>query len=149
MIQPQERIPHSDIIQAVCLQRYRIPVYSNYVHASYPSPAENYIEQALDLNDLCIDKPEATFFVKVASDSMLGDRIDRGDWLVVDCSKPVLDGRIVVVWLNGDNVVKRIHFAGKMIVLMPSNEKYEPIYIHEGDELRILGVVTSVVQKLL
>jgi len=99
------------------------------------------------LNDLCIHNPEATYFVRAAGDSMTGDCVEPGDILVVDSSYDAVDGRIVVVCLNGDNIVKRVHFTGDLIVLMSSNTKYDPIYVHPGENFRVFGVVTFVIQK--
>ncbi|MGF7215989.1 DNA polymerase V [Spirosoma lacussanchae] len=143
----QERLSVYDFARATVETQLRIPFFQSLVQAGFPSPAENYVERVCDLNDLCISNAEATYFVRVASDSMIGDRIDRDDVLVVDCSREPVDGKIVVVWLNGDHVVKRIHYAGELIVLMSSNPKYDPIYVHPGDDFRVFGVVTFVIQK--
>lgn len=145
----KEGLRDGDFIKATVETRLLIPFFQSYVQAGFPSPAENYIERVCDLNDLCITNAEATYFVRVASDSMIGDRIDRGDVLVVDCSRESVNGKIAVVWLNGDHVVKRIHQTGDMIVLMSSNPKYEPIYVHPGDDFKVFGVVTFVIQKPL
>lgn len=130
-------------------QRLKIPFYSSLVRAGFPSPAENYVERVCDLNDLCVTNAEATYFVRVTGDSMSGDRIEPGDVLIVDSSREVVDGKIAVVWINGEHTVKRVHYAGDIIVLMPSNPKYTPIYVHEGDDFRVFGVVTFVIQKPL
>jgi DNA polymerase V len=134
--------------------RLRIPFYASLVRAGFPSPAENYVERVCDLNDLCVSNAEATYFVRVTGDSMSGDRIEPGDILIVDSSREAVDGKICVVWINGEHTVKRVHYAGgpshgDMIVLMPSNPKYAPIYVHEGDDFRVFGVVTFVIQKPL
>ncbi|RCR68287.1 peptidase S24 [Larkinella punicea] len=147
MIVLNDRIRIDDIRRIVPGIRLKIPLFSSYVAAGFPSPAENYIEKVCDLNDLCILNAEATYFVRVGSDSMSGDRIEAGDILVVDCSLEPVGGRIVVVWLNGDHVVKRIRFAGEMIVLESSNPKYLPIYVHPGEDFKVFGVVTRVIMK--
>ena len=149
MIEVHDRLGEGAIVRATAYTKYLLPFFSFYVQAGFPSPAENYLERVCDLNDLCISNPEATYFVRVASDSMIGDRIDRGDVLVVDCSREPVSGKIVVVWLNGDHVVKRIRYVDQMIMLESSNEKYMPIYVHPGEDFKILGVVTFVIQKPL
>lgn len=136
-------------IKAVVFRRLTIPFFTSSVRAGFTSPAENYIERVCDLNDLCITNEEATYFVRVEGDSMVGDRIEAGDILIVDCSLEAMEGKIVVVWHNGAHTVKRIHYADKMIVLMPSNPKYMPIYVHEGDDFRVFGVVTRAIIKPL
>lgn len=79
---------------------------------------------------------------------MTGDAIFPGDVLVVDSAIEPGDDKIVVVWLGTDHCVKRLKLAGEMPVLLSSNPAYEPIYLHPGDDVRILGVVTFVIHKL-
>lgn len=134
-------------LKAVITSRLGIPFFTSPVRAGFPSPAENYIEQVCDLNELCITNEAATYFVRADGDSMTGDRIAPGDVLIVDCSREAADGKIVVVWLNGEHTVKRIHYATPLIILMPSNPNYAPIYVQPGDDFRIFGVVTFVIQK--
>lgn len=140
--------PHH-FIKAIVRKRLRIPFFQSLVQAGFPSPAENYVERVCDLNDLCVTNAEATYFVRVTGDSMTGDRIEPGDILIVDCSREPVDGKIMVVWYNGEHTVKRIHYADDVVVLMPSNPKYEPIDVYPGDDFRIFGVVTFVIQKPL
>jgi DNA polymerase V len=142
------RLPEG-FVKAQPKGRQLIPFFTSLIQAGFPSPAENYVERVCDLNDLCITNAEATYFVRVTGDSMTGDRIEPGDVLIVDCSREAIDGKIVVVWVNGEHTVKRIHYAQEMIILMPSNPKYDPIYVHEGDDFRVFGVVTYVIQKPL
>ncbi|HEY0108503.1 MAG TPA: translesion error-prone DNA polymerase V autoproteolytic subunit [Fibrella sp.] len=144
---PAESYDDHYLIKAAVTTRLRVPFYASLIRAGFPSPAENYIERVCDLNDLCVSNPEATYFVRVTGDSMTGDRIEAGDVLVVDCSRDVAEGKIVVVWVNGNYTVKRIHYTGKLVVLMPSNPRYDPIYVHEGDDFKVIGVVTFVISK--
>lgn len=145
-------VPIQAILKATIRTRYRIPFYGSHVQAGFPSPADNYVERSCDLNDLCISNLEATYFVRVTGDSMIGDHIVEGDVLVVDCSRKATEGKIVVASYNGEDTVKRLHFytggpAGDGVVLRASNPKYEPIYIQPGDDFRIFGVVTFVIHK--
>ncbi|WP_420147657.1 LexA family protein [Spirosoma sp.] len=139
----------NQFIKAVVRKRLRIPFFQSMIQAGFPSPAENYVEWVCDLNDLCITNTEATYFVRVTGDSMTGDRIEPGDILIVDCSRDPVEGKIMVVWYNGAHTVKRVHYADDVIVLIPSNPKYEPIDVYPGDDFRIFGVVTYVIQKPL
>lgn len=148
-MQQEERLRKRDFVKATVETHLHIPFFQSYIQAGFPSPAENYVERVCDLNDLCITNAEATYFVRVTGDSMTGDRIEPGDVLIVDCSREPVDGKIVVVWYNGEHTVKRIHYAGDMVVLIPSNPKYEPIYVHIGDDFRVFGVVTFVIQRPL
>ncbi|KAB7726688.1 translesion error-prone DNA polymerase V autoproteolytic subunit [Rudanella paleaurantiibacter] len=147
MIPCSEQLLPGELVKAKRTTRYLIPFFSSRVQAGFPSPATDYIERVCDLNDLCITNPEATYFVRAAGDSMIGDRIEPGDILIVDSSFDHVDGRIAVVSLNGDNLVKRVRLAGEMIVLLSSNDEYDPIYVHKGENFRVFGVVTWVIQK--
>lgn len=128
---------------------YALPFFGSWVQAGFPSPATDYVERVCDLNDLCITNPEATYFVRATGDSMIGDRIEAGDILIVDSSYEPTDGRIVIVSLNGENLVKRIQWAGGKLVLLSSNPVYGPIPVQAGDHFRVFGVVTWVIQKSL
>ena len=145
-------IPVPDVdyfTKAAATTRLRIPFYSSLIQAGFPSPAENYVESVCDLNDLCISNQEATYFVRVTGDSMTGDRIEPGDVLVVDSSREAIEGRIAVVWFNGEYTVKRIRHAHPLVVLEPSNPKYDPIYVQPDDDFKVFGIVTFVIQKKL
>lgn len=137
------------IVQAVVTSRLRIPFYGSLIRAGFPSPAENYVERVCDLNDLCITNEAATYFVRVTGDSMTGDRIEPGDVLIVDSSREAIDGRICVVWFNGEYTVKRIRQAAPLVILEPSNPKYTPIYVQPDDDFRVFGVVTFVIHRIL
>jgi len=141
------------MLWAIVTARLHIPFFASPVKAGFPSPAESFLETVCDLNDLCITNAEATYFVRVTGDSMSGDRIEEGDVLIVDCSREPAEGKICVVWFNGEHTVKRIHYrtggpAPPLTVLMPSNPKYTPIYVQPDDDFRVFGVVTFVIQKL-
>ncbi|GAB2542782.1 LexA family protein [Spirosoma aerophilum] len=149
MIDTIDHLLPDSITRARVSSKHKIPFLTAMVQAGgFPSPAENYVERRLDLNDLCIAHPEAAFFVRVTGDSMIGDRICPGDVLVVDSSRTHIDGKIVVVWYDGGHSVKRIKQAGELIVLESSNEKYLPIYVHAGEAFSILGVVTHNIQTV-
>ena len=148
MIDQRDHIPPQSIARAIIETKHEIPFFSSMVQGGVPSPAETYIERRLDLNDLCMAHPEASYFVRVTGDSMIGDRIEPGDVLVVDSSRTPSEGKIVVVWVDGGHSVKRIRYVGKMVVLESSNEKYLPIYVHAGDAFSILGVVTHNIQTV-
>ncbi|RCR67053.1 MULTISPECIES: LexA family protein [Larkinella] len=147
MIEFENHIRLDDIRRIAIGKRLKIPLFSSYVSAGFPNSSEHYITKVCDLNDLCIANEDATYFVRVRGDSMSGDRIDDGDFLIVDSSQEPSEDKIVVVILNGEHAVKRIHYVGEMVVLESSNPKYLPIYIHPGDDFRVFGVVTRILVK--
>jgi DNA polymerase V len=128
--------------------RVSVPLYDSGVSAGFPSPADDYKERKLDLNDLLIDQPEATFFVRASGDSMLGAGIHDGDLLVVDRSVSDYDGRVVIVAINGELAVKRFERSGRLGKLHSENRNYSPIAIRDGDSVKVWGVVTSVIHRL-
>lgn len=124
-----------------------IPLFSEAVSAGFPSPAEDYIEQSLDLNEFCIKRPAATFFVRVQGDSMIDAGIYSDDMLVIDRSIPAAHGDIVIAGLHGEFTVKELQLRPRTC-LMPKNSAYAPIDIPEGSELDIFGVVTHVIRNI-
>lgn len=127
---------------------YRLPFYECAVSAGFPSPADGEMGDKLDLNELLIKHPAATFFVRVAGSSMINAGIHHGDILVVDRSVEPLHGRIVIAAVNGELTVKRLHRDGKQLQLLAENEAYGPIDIGENSDLHIWGVVTNVIHSL-
>lgn len=125
-----------------------LPLFISPISAGFPSPAEDSIEKKLDLNDLMIQHPTATFFVRVQGDSMSGAGISEGDILVVDRALTPTEGKIVVAIYQGEFTVKRISFKNNRWILSPENPKYPPLIVQEGNECTLWGVVTYVIRKL-
>ncbi|MDC0319475.1 translesion error-prone DNA polymerase V autoproteolytic subunit [Verrucomicrobia bacterium] len=122
--------------------------YDIGVSAGFPSPADDYKEKKLDLNDLLIRQPEATFFAKASGDSMTGAGIFDGDMLIVDRSITATDGKIVIAVVNGELTVKRFKLVGRTAQLHAENPKYSPITLCEGDNVNVWGVVTNVIHSM-
>jgi len=125
-----------------------IPLFSSKVSAGFPSPADDYIEKTLDLNDLLIQQPDATFFVRAEGESMLGAGIHPNDILVVDRSLKATVGRVVICALNGELTVKRLKSIGDEVILGAENPDYADIIVKEGTDMLIWGVVTNVIHSL-
>jgi len=131
-------------IKSHCL---KIPLFGEAVSAGFPSPAQDYIEKTLDLNELCIKRPAATFFVRAEGDSMIQAGIYAGDILVVDRSVTAEHGDTVIVAIHGELTVKALELR-PAVRLVPRNPAYSPIEIPEGAELDIFGVVTNVIRNI-
>ena len=125
------------------------PLMATPVAAGFPSPAEQYIESPLDLNELLVHRPAATFFVRAAGDSMIGAGIRPGDILVVDRSLDARDGSIVIACVDNEFTVKFLRSDGERWFLEAANRKYRPITFSEGMELRIFGVETAVIHQFV
>jgi DNA polymerase V len=124
------------------------PLFLASVSAGFPSPAEDYIEGRLDLNRHLIKHPAATFFVRVAGDSMIGAGIHPGDILVVDRALEPQDSNVVIAVIDGELTVKRISQRHGKLFLLPDNQAYEPLEILAEMEFEVWGVVTSVIHNL-
>ena len=124
------------------------PLYSHSISAGFPSPADDYIEDRLDLNELLVNNKPATFFLRVKGDSMINAGIHHGDIIVVDRSVQPANRSIVVAVLDGELTVKRLITRSGIAELHAENPKYAPICLQEGQELTIWGVVTSSVHQV-
>ncbi|MBB5022587.1 translesion error-prone DNA polymerase V autoproteolytic subunit [Desulfurispira natronophila] len=124
-----------------------IPHFCETVMAGFPSPAQDYIERNLDLNELCIRNPTATYFVQAQGDSMIEGNIHPGDTLVVDRSLEPRHGDVVIAALQGELTMKRLELHPSLR-LVPMNPSYQPIAIIPDEGLDILGVVTHVLHTL-
>ncbi len=125
-----------------------LPLFSGKVAAGFPSPADDYVEKTLDLNELLVQKPAATFFVRAQGESMLGAGIHPNDILVVDRSIEPVPGKIVICALNGELTVKRLEHDNEQWKLKAENPDYADIVIHEELEMVIWGVVTNVIHAV-
>ncbi|MFH7326662.1 LexA family protein [Desulfurivibrio sp. C05AmB] len=124
------------------------PLFAGEVSAGFPSPADDYVDSRLDLNDFLVKHPAATFFVRVAGDSMIGAGIHHGDILVVDRSLEPVSGKVVIAVVNGELTVKRLQQENGLVRLVAENPDYPPIELTEETAGEIWGVVTSVIHSL-
>lgn len=136
-----------EIHQAYVGNPLPLPSFDESVAAGFPSPAGDYVEKQLDLNDLIVKHPAATFFVRVEGESMKGAGISSGDILAVDRSLEPANGKIVVAVLNGEFTVKRIQITQNGVFLVPENPAFPPISVSEATDFQVWGVVTYVIHK--
>lgn len=118
-------------------------------HTGFPSPADDYLQGALDLNEYLVHHRESTFFFRAKGNSMTAAGISDGDLLVVDKSITPSSGNIVVAVIDGELTVKRIVTQGESYVLKAEGDITDTIQFKDGQELQIWGVVTSVIRKLI
>jgi DNA polymerase V len=129
-------------------KRLRLPLFLSRISAGFPSPADDYVEGTLSLDGHFVQRPEATFFLRVRGDSMVGAGIHDGDLLIVDKSLEPRHGSIVIAEVHGELTVKKLHRKNGEIALLAENPAYRPIPINEESQLVIWGVVTEVVHTL-
>ena len=132
-------------LQAVIRSKVALPIYMTAVSAGFPSPAEDYVEGQLDLNDHLIPHPSATFMVRAVGDSMTGAGIFSGDILVVDRSVQARHGSIIIAVLNAELTVKRLYRRKGIVRLEAANPAYPAIEMSDGSDLCCWGVVTAAI----
>ena len=126
-----------------------LPLALCRVEAGFPSPADDYMEGSLDLNEHVIKHPAATYFMRASGDSMTGAGIFDGDLLIVDRSLEPAHGRVAVVEVDGQLTVKRLFKSKGLFLLKSENAGCPPIELQEGNEIVVWGVVTHVLHNLL
>jgi DNA polymerase V len=137
-----------EIFKADTAVQRQLPLYLSRIKAGFPSPAEDYLDKKLDLNEHLIKHPASTFFVKVKGDSMTGAGITSGDILIVDRSLEPKDKSIVVAVVNGDFTVKRIYKDGTRLFLVAENPQYPLIEIKDGMDFEVWGMVVHVIHSV-
>ena len=125
----------------------KIPLFESGVSAGFPSPADDYLDLPIDLNEFLIKHPAATFYVRVKGNSMEGAGILNGDLLIVDRAEEPRNKSIVLGIIDGEFTVKRIKKKGSDLYLMPDNPEFKPIKINDNMDFQVWGVVTYVVHK--
>ena len=129
-------------------EKINLNFYANSIPAGFPSPADDFLEKQLDLNDYLIRNKAATFLVKVEGRSMENAGIYDGDVLVIDRSVEPVSGKVVLGVLNGEFTVKRISMQGSKVLLIPENENFQPIELTEEMDFKIWGVATFSLHRL-
>ena len=126
----------------------KTPLFLTSVPAGFPSPADDYKEKSLDLNEYLIKHPAATFFVRVNDDSMIKAGIFPGDLLIVDRSLTPYDKKVIIVNYDGEMLIRRFRKIKGKVYLIPENKDYRPIEIFEDINIEILGVATAVIHPV-
>lgn len=114
-----------------------LPYADEGIRAGFPSPAQDYMEQAIDLNKEIVKHPASTFYGRVVGDSMQDEGIEEGDILVIDKSLELMDDDLAVCFIDGEFTVKRVRLEKDVAWLVPSNPDYQPIRVTKDDEFTI------------
>jgi len=136
-----------DLFSIIKKTQINTPVFLDKVSAGFPSPATDYMENKLDLNEYLITHPAATFIVKASGSSMVNANIYSGDLLVVDRSITPKNNNIVIASIFGDLTVKKLKKKEKSFFLVSANEEYPSIEVKEEMECFIWGVVTYIIHE--
>ena len=117
------------------------------ISAGFPSPADDFLDVSIDLNQALIKNKTATYYGRVKGDSMTDAGIDDGDLLIIDKSLKPITGKIAVCYIDGEFTVKRIRIEKDLIWLKAENKKYQPIKVTKDNDFIIWGIVTNVIKS--
>ena len=126
--------------------KMKLKYVESHIHAGFPSPAFDYLEKELDLNEYLIKHPSSTFLAKVTGDSMIKANLKDGDLLIIDKAKEPKTGDTVVAVVEGEFTVKKLHIVKGRYYLVPENDNYKPIEVTNDTE--IWGVVIKAIISL-
>lgn len=124
-----------------------LPLFIERVPCGFPSPAQDYVEQRIDLNSLLVSHPSSTYFIRVSGDSMIDGGISDGDMLVVDSSIKAEHGDIIVAAISGDFTVKLL-MTKPFLHLKPMNTAHAIIPVTDPDQFEIFGVVKHSIKSM-
>jgi DNA polymerase V len=136
------------IIKTKSETRVVLPFFSSLVPAGFPSPAEDYTEAGIDLNQKLVPHPNSTFLVRVEGDSMIGAKIFTGDLLVIDRSVEAKTGDVILAVVDGEFTVKRYKLHPRGVILEPANPRFDPIVVRGDMTFQIWGVVTNTIRSI-
>lgn len=125
-----------------------LPYISSGIKAGFPSPAADFDESKISLDNVLVKNKEATFYAKASGNSMTGAGIDDGDILVIDRSIEPKNNKVSVCFIDGEFTVKRIKIEEEAVFLMPENPNYKPIKVAPENDLIIWGIVTYVIKSI-
>ncbi|MDN3678229.1 translesion error-prone DNA polymerase V autoproteolytic subunit [Flavobacterium paronense] len=126
----------------------QLPYYASGIKAGFPSPAADFDETKISLDNTLVKNREATFYAKAVGTSMIGAGIDDGDIMVIDRSLQPTANKIAVCYIDNEFTVKRIKIEKDYVYLMPENNDFQPIKVTEDNELIIWGIVTYVIKAV-
>ncbi len=136
-----------EIYSADTATMLELPVVEQGISAGFPSPANDMLDIAIDLNKELIKNPACTFYGRVKGNSMQDVGIEDGDLLVIDKSLEPQNGKIAVCFIDGEFTVKRIKVEKDCCWLLAENDKYPPIKITEENEFVVWGIVLHVIKS--
>ena len=137
-----------ELLKPKQIKGLRVPFIDNGISAGFPSPAEDFIQNSLSLDEKLIKHKDATFYAWAKVDAIIDAGIENGDLFIIDRIIEPSDNKIAVCYIDGEFTVKRLDIKNNNIKLVPENKNYKEIEIKEGNELIIWGVVTYVIKKV-
>ena len=123
-----------EILKPDSVESLNIKLSDTPVNAGFPSPAENHMENTMDLNRALVKNPSSTFYARVKGESMINDGVDDGDLLVIDRSVEPYENCLAVCFLDGEFTLKKVRLDGDDLLLVPANEKFKPIRVKKDND---------------
>lgn len=150
MIHRKKDMVKIEILNADTETKLNLFFAEKQITAGFPSPADDYIENSLDLNKELIKHPASTFYGRIRGDSMIDAGINDGDIVVIDKSLPPKNGALAVCFIDGEFTLKKIALNNGKITLLPANNKYKSINISENknSDFMVWGIVTYIIKKV-
>jgi DNA polymerase V len=140
--------PGLELLPATALPDFEIPLFSSAISAGFPSPAENYLDEAINLQQFLIKNAAATYLLRVRGNSMCDANISEGDILIVDRSVKPGVGQIIIGLLDNEFTVKRLIKKNNQYYLQPENPAYPVIPLPDESQFQVWGVVTWCIHKI-
>lgn len=137
-----------EILKPDSVESLNIKLSETPVNAGFPSPAENHMENTMDLNRALVKNPSSTFYARVKGESMINDGVDDGDLLVIDRSVEPYEECLAVCFLDGEFTLKRVRLEGEDLLLVPANEKFKPIRVKKDNDFYVWGVVRYLIKRV-
>ena len=137
-----------EILKPDSVESLNIKLSDTPVNAGFPSPAENHMENTMDLNRALVKNPSSTFYARVKGESMINDGVDDGDLLVIDRSVEPYENCLAVCFLDGEFTLKKVRLDGGDLLLIPANEKFKPIRVKKDNDFYVWGVVRYLIKRV-
>lgn len=125
-----------------------LPIFGTKAAAGFPSPADDFLEDKLSLDDILVKNPAATYIVRITGNSMINEGIHDNDLIIVDRSLTPQDGKIVVVAIDGEITVKKLRLKNGSMQLLPGNPDFPPIEVRPENSIVIWGVVKTIIHEI-
>lgn len=124
-----------------------LPLFETGINAGFPSPADDFNELKIDLNEYLVRNPSSTFYGRINGDSMRDLGIFEGDLAVIDRSLDLVNNKIALCWVDGGFTIKTVRMENKECWLIPANANFKPIQITEENQFIVWGIVTFIIKK--
>jgi len=137
-----------EILKPDSVESLNIKFSDTPVNAGFPSPADNHMENTMDLNRALVKNPSSTFYARVKGESMINDGVDDGDILVIDRSVEPYENCLAVCFLDGEFTLKRVRLEGEDLLLVPANEKFKSIRVKKDNDFYVWGIVRYLIKRV-